>query len=93
MSNQVEVGMEAGCWGDERLRFYLRHRAQIEEWSLLGREVRKATVEAFAGIEPAMVALAASFGEDVRYVIRAMANGHITTSTRQLGSTRTRSEW
>lgn len=56
---------DAGGLSDERLRFYLRHRSQIEEWIALGREVRAATLELFESFQPDMTELAASMGSDI----------------------------
>jgi hypothetical protein len=66
MSNANDETLHQGPFSDERLRFYLRHRNQIEEWLALGKEVRTATVELFGALQPEMEALAASLGDDVR---------------------------
>jgi hypothetical protein len=50
---------------DERVRFYLRHRDQIEEWAALRVEAAQAVDEWLLGLRPAVEELAADLGNDV----------------------------
>jgi len=50
---------------DERLRFFLEHRALIEQWAALGKEVRAAVCETLEGLTPEVEALALTLGDDV----------------------------
>ena len=51
---------------DDRLRFYLRHQDQIEEWAALGVEVRQATLEAFRSLGPYVEPIGVELGVHVR---------------------------
>lgn len=70
MSDQTNPTELVGPLADERLRFYLRHRRQIEEWASLAKEVRAATVEVFTALAAEIDALAATLGDDVHYEFR-----------------------
>lgn len=52
---------------DERVRFYLRHRAQIAEWAALRAEAAEAVDEWLLGLEPHVGALAAELGAGVGF--------------------------
>lgn len=51
--------------GDDRLRFFLKNRALIEQWASLGKEVTAAIDEILQGLAPEMEALASRLGQDV----------------------------
>lgn len=51
---------------DERVRFYFRHREEIEQWAALRGEAATAVDEWLAQLAPDIAALAASLGATVR---------------------------
>ncbi len=51
---------------DERVRFYLRHREQIEQWAALRAEAANAIDDWLVELAPKVEELAASLGPDVR---------------------------
>lgn len=50
---------------DERVRFYIRHREQIEQWAMLRTEAAAAMDDWLAGLEPEIEAMARERGPDV----------------------------
>jgi hypothetical protein len=52
---------------DERVRFYLRHRARIEQWAALRSEVALAVDEWLLGLQPDVVLLASKIGGGATY--------------------------
>jgi hypothetical protein len=51
---------------DERVTFYLRHAARIEEWAGLRKEAARAIDEWLKGLTPDLEQLASTLGSDVR---------------------------
>ena len=66
---------------DDRIRFYFKHREQIEQWAALRTEAAAAVDEWMEQLGPSLEALASELGPDVRVVV-ILSLIHISEPTR-----------